>query len=473
MNGTWFTMPMARRFASMLLTCGLLGSPSLALAELLPGREIREAPEWKGKLDPPSPTCPPNFTNPSNEPYIFSCKAGILGKVENGTGFTPGLWEDKSDPDWAYLKQYWRTDRLIYFAATQCEGGKTQHSDTAAQMAARQWAQKRVDRWNAELKRSKFRPALEFREIKTVYECVPGILTNTTPGYSEAEDAEGEASGIRAAEAAERAEQERKGNSVTFKIASNDVKSIRLKFFSQQRNHVWPGSNQSYTIGASDSDYKTYNLSCRKGEKICFGAFRDDDENVAWGSGRYDKMGCQDCCTTCGGSGLTTTLNAGPTGPPRNKIVFKMTSRSPYRVHLQFTSKNRNHVWPASGRVYTLADSDEHRYELDCAQGEKICYGAYVEGNSSSYWGVGHSLGEGCTNCCSYCGKGTFSATLTGGSGSGGGGGVGSVVDAIGTGAAIGSAIGNILNRSGGGRVYTPRSPPMFNRNPSNSGISR
>ena len=74
--------------------------------------------------------------------------------------------------------------------------------------------------------------------------------------------------------------------------------SVDLEFFAADRNNVWPGDNKVYVI--DDGKVHHYNLSCNKGEKICYGAWAHEDANSYWGSGYGGEESCETCCYTCG-----------------------------------------------------------------------------------------------------------------------------------------------------------------------------
>ncbi len=57
---------------------------------------------------------------------------------------------------------------------------------------------------------------------------------------------------------------------ITFKINNDYDKDIQIEFYSQERNHAWPGGNNAYNLSAGESN--SYKLACRSGEKICYGA---------------------------------------------------------------------------------------------------------------------------------------------------------------------------------------------------------
>jgi hypothetical protein len=54
-------------------------------------------------------------------------------------------------------------------------------------------------------------------------------------------------------------------------------------------------------------------------------------------------------------------------------------------------------------RVYVLDDGREHTYHIRGLGGEKVCYGAWVAGDPSIYWGAGRDGSKGCKRCCYYC----------------------------------------------------------------------
>lgn len=471
--------------ASLVLSINLGAGITMASAtSIVTPREIREPPEWKGVLDKPDTSvCPSNFTNKLNAPYIFKCKAAIIGSVENVGAFTAGPWEDKSDPDWAFLRQYWRTGKLFYFSSTQCEGGQAKIADAGAKMVAEQWARKRVTRWNNELGRSKFRPFLEFRQMRVEYSCIPGVLANTGPTAEEREDDEAEGKANAIVDANNAKAREKAANSVTFEITSKDRRQVDIKFFSKTRDVVWPSTDRAYYIEAYNAEKHTYPLSCNRGEKICYGAYRHEDTSTYWGVGYKAQKGCDDCCITCGNGPLTAILGAGPdsppptsptvnvNSPPPNGLTINVKSLDPRRVRLEFYSQNYSRAWPGGDKSYVLADSEFHEYNISCQQGEKICYGAWREGNANSYWGVGRNDKQSCTGCCMTCGTGSHRYTLQPGSDTPGGG--SGVSEAIGAGIAIGSAIGGIVG-GGGGTITRRPNPPSYSGDyqPGRSGIS-
>lgn len=89
------------------------------------------------------------------------------------------------------------------------------------------------------------------------------------------------------------------------------------------------------------------------------------------------------------------------------EVTFSVQSLHPNRVQLEFYSvTNRRRAWPGNGKVYSLRDSLEHHFKLECKRGEKICYGAWVDGNPDAYWGAGYNGQHGCSSCCTTCNGG-------------------------------------------------------------------
>lgn len=86
--------------------------------------------------------------------------------------------------------------------------------------------------------------------------------------------------------------------------------------------------------------------------------------------------------------------------------IFRVQSNYPYRVQIEFYSQARDAAWPGDGMAYDLNDGRTQTFNLDCDYGEQICYGAWVTGDSSEYWGVGYANQYSCDSCCLVCGHG-------------------------------------------------------------------
>lgn len=110
--------------------------------------------------------------------------------------------------------------------------------------------------------------------------------------------------------------------------------------------------------------------------------------------------------TTIGAAVLLAAAIAMPQPAAADGITFNVQNNHPNRVQLEFYSQGRNHSWPGGGQVYVLDDGAPHSYPLSCMAGETICYGAWVDGDASTYWGSGLNDQYGCEACCFTCGGG-------------------------------------------------------------------
>ena len=93
-------------------------------------------------------------------------------------------------------------------------------------------------------------------------------------------------------------------------------------------------------------------------------------------------------------------------------ITFRVVAKHQNIVDVEFYSRTRNVVWPGNNRVYSIQDFNQHSYKLNCQPGEKICYGAWVRGNQTIYWGQGAGGKNACRNCCYTCDGGVNDVTL-------------------------------------------------------------
>ena len=85
------------------------------------------------------------------------------------------------------------------------------------------------------------------------------------------------------------------------------------------------------------------------------------------------------------------------------EVTFVMNNHHPNAVEVQLYSDSRDHVWPDADEVYLLDDGATKTMTLDCEAGEQICYGAWISGDQSTFWGVGPGKTQVCDNCCYTC----------------------------------------------------------------------
>jgi hypothetical protein len=97
----------------------------------------------------------------------------------------------------------------------------------------------------------------------------------------------------------------------------------------------------------------------------------------------------------------------------KHRATFVLTNTSSLELQAVFHSKNRKAAWPGNGNAYVIHAFGTQELRLRCNPGEKICYGATVEGRNDTYWGVGPYGDKGCERCCITCGSGIARYNLT------------------------------------------------------------
>ena len=87
---------------------------------------------------------------------------------------------------------------------------------------------------------------------------------------------------------------------VTFRVKNDYPYRVQMAFYSQNRNAVWPGNGQAYTL--QNSRVHEFPLHCRPGERICYGGWVEGNARRYWGVGLGNKQRCSGCCYTCSGN---------------------------------------------------------------------------------------------------------------------------------------------------------------------------
>lgn len=101
---------------------------------------------------------------------------------------------------------------------------------------------------------------------------------------------------------------------------------------------------------------------------------------------------------------LLATAALLPAPAKADTMEWTITNNRSTWILLEFYSQNYSRAWPGGGEAYVLKDGLPHTYLLNCYPGEKICFGAWVNGSGGrTYWGVGRNGREGCTGCCYTC----------------------------------------------------------------------
>jgi serine/threonine protein kinase len=198
-----------------------------------------------------------------------------------------------------------------------------------------------------------------------------------------------------------------------FSIVNNTGDTLNLAFYDGgNRQQIDPVGNGVYVQNGNST--RTYLVNCTPGRNVCYGAaVQGSALNSFWGVGYGGKQSCAGCCLMCQGGTLTTTLNTSDARRPQPTVTWKIIDGTSRRLSVAFYSQTRAQwAWPGWSQNWTVVNR-ENSYTLDCAAGEKICYGAWPVGEiDGPYWGVGPYSRYGCTNCCSSCDGGTYTGAL-------------------------------------------------------------
>jgi hypothetical protein len=83
-----------------------------------------------------------------------------------------------------------------------------------------------------------------------------------------------------------------------FEITNNHPHIVYFKVFSNRKGKTWewPSTTSSFVLNRT---YHNFSITCRQGERICWGAADKDHVNY-WGRGiKTQSLGCATCCYTC------------------------------------------------------------------------------------------------------------------------------------------------------------------------------
>jgi hypothetical protein len=91
-----------------------------------------------------------------------------------------------------------------------------------------------------------------------------------------------------------------KDNQIRWRFRNAYGRRIEYKLFAWNRNWSWPGGNNAFDLPANNKTYKT-TIQCKRGEKVCYGAWVANNRNIFWGVGYNARYNCRNCCFTCKG----------------------------------------------------------------------------------------------------------------------------------------------------------------------------
>lgn len=103
------------------------------------------------------------------------------------------------------------------------------------------------------------------------------------------------------------ANPEIKKNQIRWYFRNNYGRKIEYVLYAANRNWQWPGGNKVYVLPANRTTYTTL-IDCKKGEKVCYGAWQANNRRIFWGVGYNARYNCRDCCFKCKGVKTPTII---------------------------------------------------------------------------------------------------------------------------------------------------------------------
>ena len=95
----------------------------------------------------------------------------------------------------------------------------------------------------------------------------------------------------------------------TWRFRNNTGGTVHVKMYARERRNWWPGASTNWRMDGVGP--YAFTISCRYGEKVCYGAWQSGNTDRYWGVGFQDAHGCQNCCYACR-QGQTTQYNLNP-----------------------------------------------------------------------------------------------------------------------------------------------------------------
>ncbi|MGB6118561.1 MAG: hypothetical protein WBF87_10095 [Mesorhizobium sp.] len=84
-------------------------------------------------------------------------------------------------------------------------------------------------------------------------------------------------------------------------------------------------------------------------------------------------------------------------------MTMYMRNQRDRDIVVEFRGRQSGTVWPGRGQVYALEPKQRKSVTIGCADGEQVCYGAWVNGNDRISFGVGPDDDKVCEDCCRIC----------------------------------------------------------------------
>jgi hypothetical protein len=103
------------------------------------------------------------------------------------------------------------------------------------------------------------------------------------------------------------------------------------------------------------------------------------------------------------GLNLEPKVEAKP--PEEQKVEFALTNNVDEPIQVAFfDGDSRVQVDPGVTKLYRIEKGETRKYDVSCAVGQLICFGATVKSDPiGASWGLGRFGKHNCTNCCQRC----------------------------------------------------------------------
>lgn len=91
---------------------------------------------------------------------------------------------------------------------------------------------------------------------------------------------------------------------MVFYMRNQTGADVVVELRSKDRDYLWPGGGSVYLLEGAER--KSVTISCNSGEKLCYAAWLNGNDQVTWGVGPDGDKDCTDCCRVCVGSANET-----------------------------------------------------------------------------------------------------------------------------------------------------------------------
>jgi len=84
-------------------------------------------------------------------------------------------------------------------------------------------------------------------------------------------------------------------------------------------------------------------------------------------------------------------------------MSFYVSNQQDFDVALELYGERPGRVWPGGGQVYLIERGMKKSIPIQCEGGERICWGAWRNGDDRISFGAGPDKVLDCERCCYLC----------------------------------------------------------------------